>query len=617
MSDNSNPNDIESIPKVTTLLISLWGRLTKARQRQMLLLLTLMLGSAFSEVISLGAVLPFIGVLTVPDKVFNHTQLRGLIETLGITSPDELVAPLAIAFALTALGAGAMRLVLLWATAKLSNAIGADLSLEMYRRTLYQPYKIHVLRNSSEVIDGITHKSWIAMAMLQAVLTIVSSTIMLVALMIALLAIDPLVVSLAFAVFGVSYALITWAARRKLKINSRYISKGSALVMRSLQEGLGAIRDVLLNWSQPIYCASYNQAQTPYRKAYGSNMFIAVSPRFAMESIGMVLIAALAYGLSRKAGGLATALPLLGALALGAQRIIPSLQQIYSAWANITGNHATLAMVINLLEQPVPEEASEPPTKPLEFKNDIQFESVWFRYLDNESWVLKDLNLTIPKGIRMGLVGSTGSGKSTMLDLLMGLLEPTRGRILVDGIGATGKRLRSWQQTIAHVPQSIFLADSTLAENIALGLPHDAIDMERVKQAAAQAQIDTFIESRPGGYNALVGERGVMLSGGQRQRIGIARALYKRASILVFDEATSALDNVTEQSVMNCIENLHRDLTILIIAHRLTTIQNCDRIVELGLGKVVAQGSYEELMETSPSFRRMAIVRAVDRQIDV
>jgi ATP-binding cassette, subfamily B, bacterial PglK len=614
MSDNSNPQGIESIPNVTVLLISLWGRLTKARQRQMVLLLVLMLASAFSEVISLGAVLPFIGVLTVPDKVFNHTQLRGFIETLGITSPDQLVAPLAIAFALTALVAGAMRLLLLWATAKLSNAIGADLSLEMYRRTLYQPYKIHVLRNSSEVIDGITHKSWIAMAMLQAVLTLISSTILLVALILALVAIDPLVVSLAFIVFGVSYALITWAARRKLKINSRYISTGSTLVIRSLQEGLGAIRDVLLNWSQPTYCATYSQAQAPYRKAYGSNMFIAVSPRFAMESIGMVLIAALAYGLSRKAGGLATALPLLGALALGAQRIIPALQQIYSAWANIAGNHATLAMVISLLEQPVPAEASEPPPKPLQFKNTIQFESVWFRYLDDDSWVLKDLNLTIPKGVRMGFVGSTGSGKSTVLDLLMGLLEPTKGRILVDGLGITGKRLRSWQQTISHVPQSIFLADSTLAENIALGLSKDDIDMKRVKQAARQAQIDTFIESRPGGYCALVGERGVMLSGGQRQRIGIARALYKRASILVFDEATSALDNVTEQSVMNCIENLHRDLTILVIAHRITTIQNCDRIVELGLGRILAQGTYNELMEVSPSFRRMATARAVDER---
>ncbi len=209
----------------------------------------------------------------------------------------------------------------------------------------------------------------------------------------------------------------------------------------------------------------------------------------------------------------------------------------------------------------------------------------------------------------MGFVGETGSGKSTALDLLMGLIEPTRGRILVDGSGITGKRLRAWQQTIAHVPQSIFLADSTLAENIAFGIPRQLIDMTKVTRVAKQAMIGDFIESRPEGYNALVGERGVMLSGGQRQRIGIARALYKEASILVLDEATSSLDNQTEKAVMERIENLAPDLTILMIAHRLSTIQNCDSIVELAQGRVIAQGSYDELMGKSPSFRLMAASR--------
>lgn len=611
MSGKPVTQNIESIPKVLTLLINLWGHLTKARQRQMLLLLVLMLASAFSEVISLGAVLPFIAVLTAPEKVFNHNVIRRLVETFGITSPDELMAPIAVAFALTALGAGSIRLLLLWATAKVSNAIGADISIEMYRRTLYQPYKIHVVRNSSEVIDDITHQSWIAMAMLQAVLTLISSTLLLVTLMIALVAIDPFVVSVALIFLGLNYGLISWRARRKLQINSLCISTESHLAIRALQEGLGAIRDVLLNWTQPVYCANYSKADVLYRKAYGSNMFIAVSPRYTMEAIGMALIAALAYGLSRKAGGLATALPLLGALALGAQRIIPALQQIYSAWVSIAGNHASLAKVIALLEQPVPAQALEPAPEPLQFKDTVCFKSVWFRYLDNESWVLKDFNLIITRGARMGFVGSTGSGKSTVMDLLMGLLEPTRGQITVDKSSVTGKRLRSWQQAIAHVPQSIFLADSTLAENIALGLPRKLIDMERVEQAARQAMIADFIESRPEGYFALVGERGVMLSGGERQRIGIARALYKQASVLVFDEATSSLDNETEQAVMACIENLDKDLTILIIAHRLTTIQNCDIIVELADGKVVAQGTYDDLMELSSSFRKMATARAL------
>ncbi|MGC8603254.1 MAG: ABC transporter transmembrane domain-containing protein, partial [Desulfomonilaceae bacterium] len=241
-------------------------------------MLLLMLGTAISEMISLGAVLPFIGVLTAPDKVLKYRLISQLAEIFGINSPDQLVTPLAIGFAFTALIAGCMRLLLLWASARLSNSIGADLSSEMYRRTLYQPYRVHAVRNSSEVIDGITNKSWIAMSMLQAVLTLTSSILLLLGLMVALLAIDLFIVSLAFVVFGVSYGLITWVARRKLEANSQLIARQSASAVKALQEGLGAIRDVLLNWTQPVYCETYREADVPYRQAYGSNMFIAVSP---------------------------------------------------------------------------------------------------------------------------------------------------------------------------------------------------------------------------------------------------------------------------------------------------------------------------------------------------
>ena len=219
--------------------------------------------------------------------------------------------------------------------------------------------------------------------------------------------------------------------------------------------------------------------------------------------------------------------------------------------------------------------------------------------------MLDGIDLTVAKGTRVGIVGSTGSGKSTLLDVLMGLLAPTSGELLVDGEAITGSKVVAWQRTIAHVPQSIFLADTTLAENIAFGVPAQSIDSERVRAAARKAQIADFIEARPEGYRALIGERGVRLSGGQRQRIGIARALYKRASILVFDEATSALDNATERMVMDAIESLDRDLTILLIAHRLDSVRRCDTIVEIDRGRVVAQGTYEQLLQRSASFRQM------------
>ena len=324
----------------------------------------------------------------------------------------------------------------------------------------------------------------------------------------------------------------------------------------------------------------------------------------------MALIGGLAYALSSQSGGVQSALPVLGALALGAQRLLPALQQIYMSWVTIAGNQASVIDTVNLLDQPLPDSANKPDPEPLAFSEVIRFESVRFRYLSDAPWVLDGVNLTIPKGARVGFVGTTGSGKSTALDLLMGLLEPTQGEILVDGAPLHGERLRSWQQTIAHVPQSIFLADSTIAENIAFGVPKDEIDMERVREAALQAQIAQFIEGQKDGYQELVGERGIRLSGGQRQRIGIARTLYRKSSVLAFDEATSSLDNQTEQDIMKSIERLRRDLTIIIIAHRLTTVQSCDLIFELARGKVVAQGSYDQLLEYSPSFRRMAMAVA-------
>ena len=567
----------------------------------------LTLVSAFAEVVSLGAVLPFLGILTAPDRVFNHPIVADVALSWGVTSADQMVLPITVAFAAAALIAGTIRILLLWASTRLAFASGADLSIEVYRRTLYQPYRVHVARNSSEVISGITNK--VNGAVFQVLLplqTLVSSIVLLVAITLALIAIDPTVASVATVGFGASYAMITWMSRRRLHRNSQRIAHEQTQVVKALQEGLGGIRDVLLDGTQPVYCDIYRQADHPLRRAQGNNFFIGGSPRYIMEAVGMVLVAALAYALSRQVGGIATALPVLGALALGAQRLLPALQHIYSAWASIAGNHASLADTIELLDQPLPAELLQPAPAPLLFQDAIRFDAVRFRYTGGGPCVLDGLNLTIPKGARVGFVGSTGSGKSTTLDLLMGLLIPAEGELMVDGQPISGNRLRAWQQSIAHVPQSIYLADTTLAENIAFGVPRNAIDLDRVQQAARQAQIADLIENSPEGYQAYVGERGIRLSGGQRQRIGIARALYKQASVLVFDEATSALDNATEQSVMDAIEGLNRDLTILLIAHRLTTVRRCDTIVELEHGRVVAQGTYEQLLDCSPSFRRLA-----------
>jgi ABC-type multidrug transport system fused ATPase/permease subunit len=594
-------------PSIITLLVMLFRHISGRRRRQFGLLMGLILVSAFMEVISLGAVLPFLGILVAPDRVFGYPIIADVAQVWGITSADQLVFPLTVAFAAAALLAAAIRILLMWASTRLAVTCGTDLSIEVYRRTLYQPYQFHLARNSSELISGITNKvNSVVFGVLMPLLTLVSSTILLLAIMITLLAIDPMAASVAAVGFGTGYALITWISRKQLHRNSQRIAYEQTKVIKALQEGLGGIRDVLLDGSQPAYCDIYRKADRPLRLAYGNNTFISGSPRPAMEALGMVLIAALAYSLSLQVGAIATALPMLGVLALGAQRLLPALQQIYSAWVSIAGSHASLADTIELLVQPLPAKQTQPVPAPLPFHDTICLNAVRFRYIDDGPWVLNGINLTIPRGARVGFVGSTGSGKSTTLDLLMGLLMPTEGELHVDGQSISGIRVRAWQQIIAHVPQNIYLADATIAENIAFGVPPEAIDLDRVQQAARQAQIANFIESRLEGYQAYVGERGIRLSGGQCQRIGIARALYKQANVLVFDEATSALDNSTEQSVMDAIEGLSSNLTILLIAHRLTTVRRCDTIVELEQGKVVAQGTYEQLLEHSPSFQRMA-----------
>ena len=560
--------------------------------------------AAIAEVLSLGAVVPFLAVLAGLDAALKYPLIQAIDVMLGGGS-DSLIVFFTAVFIGAVAVAGFLRLLLLWATTRVAFSAGSDLSIELYRRTLYQPYMEHISRNSSSVLSGIGKVSG-AINILSQCLALASSSILLLSITTALLLLDPLVAIVSIVGFGFSYGAIAIATRHKLRQNGLRIADEQTQVFKTLQEGLGGIRDVLLDGTQKLYCDVYRQADGPLRRGQASNIFIASSPRYVLEAFGMIMIAVLAYFLSQRPSGISSSLPLLGALAMGAQRLLPVLQQGYSAWATITGAQASLADTIAMLEQPIQEELLLPSPKPLEFSRAITFHGVHFRYGAEGPWIIRDLNLEIRKGNRVGLVGPTGSGKSTALDILMGLLEPTQGQMLVDGAPVQGDRLRAWQRTIAHVPQSIYLSDASFAENIAFGVPPEQIDLERVRQAARQAQIAGFIESCALGYATTVGERGMRLSGGQRQRVGIARALYKQSGVLVFDEATSALDNVTENSLMDSIETLNRDLTIILIAHRLSTVRQCDVVIEMTGGVIQAQGDYDSLLRTSASFRKLA-----------
>ncbi len=569
------------------------------RRRQFGFLLIMMIIASFTEVFSIGAILPFLGVLTAPQKVFEHALAQPMINFLNLTSPEQLLLPLTVLFCTAVLTAGAMRLLLVWTTMRLSFGTGADISLDIYRRTLYQPYVVHVSRNSSEVINGITAKANIMIfGTLIPILTIISSLFMMSAILIAIVYVNPLIAFTAFGSFGLLYTLIIKLTRKRLIKTGECIAREGANVHKSLQEGLSGIRDVLIDGTQSVYCQIYRDSDFPMRRASGDQSFIGAAPRYLMESLGMLLIAVLAYILAFQPDGVTKAIPILGALALGSQRLLPVLQQTYASISSIVGSQASLRDALELLDQPLPAYVNQPIPKPLPFEQSINLNQLSFRYSSESAWVLNKIDISVAKGSRVGVIGSTGGGKSTMLDIVMGLLEPSEGSLEIDGVLVDALNRRAWQSHIAHVPQAIFLADTSIAENIAFGVPKAKIDYERVKLAAQQAQIADAIESWPSQYKTFVGERGIRLSGGQRQRIGIARALYKQADVIIFDEATSALDTETEQAVMQAIDNLSENLTIIIIAHRLTTLKNCSQIIELARGQVKQIGTYEQIIES-------------------
>jgi ATP-binding cassette, subfamily B, bacterial PglK len=576
----------------------LWVHLQPRRRFQASLILILMVFASISEIISIGAVLPFLGVLTNPVVTFEHQYAQIFIEFLNIASPGELLLPVTLLFIFATFFSALIRVSLLYLTTRLAFNTGSDLSVEIYQKTLYQNYMVHVSRNSSEVINGIVSKiSAVIYDIINASLNLVSSVILVIGIITAIFIVDTEIAIYSIGGFSLMYLMIIKLTRNTISKNSKKIAIESTNMIKALQEGLGGIRDVLIDGNQKAYCDIYRKSDVQLRRAHGINQFLGASPRFIVESIGMIFIVLLAYFISQRSTGISAAIPLLGALALGAQRLLPVSQAAFNAVALILGAHSSLKDVLKLLDQKIPSFAYDGKPEHISFNRSIELRNISFRYSDDSVSVIKDLNININKGSIIGFVGETGCGKSTLLDILMGLLTPTKGKLLIDGHQIEkGIDYRRWQRHIAHVPQFIYLSDGTIADNIILGANDQEIDHDRLRKAVSQASLLSLIESWPDKFNTIVGENGVKLSGGQRQRIGIARALYKNANVLILDEATSALDISTEKSIMNSIINIDTNITILIIAHRISTLDQCDQIIKLNSKKEVKTYTYEDFI---------------------
>lgn len=579
------------------LITHVWVCLSIKRKRSLILLNLLAIFTSVVEATTIGATLPFLSILTSPEKFYNNKFVISFLEFLKIQNRNDLLLWATLTFILLIFLAGLARFLLIWFQTKLSWSISGDFAVRAYERTLYQSYTFHISKNSSEIIEGSVKARDMISSIIQPTLNIISSTIIVLAVFLVLLTIDTKTTIIAFLSILTIYYFLLKVSQGMVNKNSKIIARMQVNLTKTIQEGLGNIRDILIHKNQQTYKEIYQKTFDQFKNSCVINQIVRLTPRHVVETIGTILISLLAYILifqdlaGSKNSSLGSndsflsAVPVLGALALGSQRLLPLIQQIFAGLNTIRSNSASIKDALDLINLPMTEKKNLN-LLPIQFKKNICLKNVSFKYSENSNLILENINLEIPKGSKVGFVGKTGIGKSTFLDLIMGLLEPIQGNLLIDGTKINFFNSSSWQSHISHVPQDIYLADASILENITLGVPADQVDISRVYIAAKDAKISEYIENLPDKYETFIGERGIRLSGGQKQRIGIARALYKKSSVIILDEATSALDADTETSIINSIESLSKELTVLVASHRPSTLEFCDFVIVIKNGNI-------------------------------
>jgi ABC-type multidrug transport system fused ATPase/permease subunit len=579
-----------------SLLSNLWKFVSNKRKSQFIFSSILMIIGGLLEVISLSAVIPFIAILTSPENILDIWIVAYFADLYEISNPKDLVMPITIIFVSLAIISGIFRTLVLYITTNISYLTGHDLSSEVYWKTLHQPYTTHTDRSTSEIVSAITIKVAGVVATFITFLTLANSVILSSMILITLFVINPLVSSIVIISFSFFYLISSFLSSRILKSNSLIIATNQDKVVKNLQEGLGGIRDVLLDNTQDYFTKDFRKHDKLLKNAQSHNYVVSQTPKFVIETIAICIIALLALFLSSDTSGIVDFLPTLAAMAVAAQRLLPAAQQGYNSWTSIAGSHSSLLDVLKLLEQDAVMQTKLQGSA-LDFKQSIEFKNISYSYPNSDLEILKDISFKVMKGQKIGIIGETGSGKSTLIDCIMGLLRPISGEIYVDGRLLDARNYDSWMKNIAHVSQNIFLTDASYKENIAFAEDEEDINVKRLKDSAKSAQIHEFIENQSQKYESEVGELGKRISGGQKQRIGIARALYKSSNLLVLDESTSSLDNLTEEKILESIDNLDNDKTIFMIAHRITSLKHADRIFELKDGRIINELTFQELIE--------------------
>jgi HlyD family secretion protein len=593
------------------MIRQLFSLLTPQQIKQFYILQGLVVVMAFTELVGIASIAPFMALVGDISLLEGSGIFAKLYSMSGLTEPMEFLFYSGLVVLLTLMISTVVSMFTIWRLSLYAARVGTEIADRLYTHYIQQDWLFHASGSSAHLTKQVASEALrVTDAIIQPLLQMNAKIVLAIFISISILIYNPLIAIGGLLIFAFAYVLLYKIVRKRLQENGHNMSLILTKRFRLMNEGFGGIKDVLLLNRRYDFVERFQKSGKVFAYARGTNSAIGQVPRYFMELIAFgSMIGLVLYLIKAHQGNLGAVLPILAVYALAAFKLLPALQQIYSSLANIKGNAAAFeAIKYDLMKSDNDEKQiiTDDQIKQLPLKKQISLNNITFAYPKKSGPAVDGLNMVIPANSVVGLVGASGSGKSTAIDLLLGLLTPDQGELCIDDIIVNATNKRAWQKILGFVPQSIFLSEGTIAENVAFGLPVQSINMAQVNRAIDLAHLNELVEQLPEGLNTTVGERGVQLSGGQRQRIGIARALYHEADVLVFDEATSALDGITEKIIMEAIHEFSGQKTIVMIAHRLKTVQKCDIIYMMDKGKIVAQGSYHELVATNKKFKEMA-----------
>ena len=592
------------------LVIEFFHLLTSSQKKRFYQLQVLVVIMAFTELVGIASIAPFMALIGDVSILAGDNWLATLYTKSNINDQYEFISYLGLIVIVVLTLATIVTMYISWLLAMFATTVGTEIADRLYSYYLKQDWIFHSMGSSSELTKKIANESTRVTGQILLPLMLMNSRIVLTfSIVVTLFFYNPIVAIAGSVIFSAAYVVLFKLVRTRLQSNGENISNMYAERFKLMNEGFGGIRDVLLFGRSDGFIKRFRKTGTQLAYSQGTNTAMAQVPRYFMELLAFgSIIGLVLYLVANYQSELGVRLPILSVYALAGMKLLPALQQIYASMATLKGNLSAYQSIREdlIAINSYASETREPSRQRVAASTDIELENVTFSYPKKAAPALDNVSLKIKENSVVGIVGTSGSGKSTLIDIIVSLINPQQGVVLIDGVALTKDKMRAWQNKIGFVPQAIFLTEGTVAENIAFGIEEHLIDYVKVTNALTLAHLDDLVESLEDGVHTKVGERGVQLSGGQRQRLGIARALYDDADVLVFDEATSALDGITEKIIMDAIRDFSGKKTLIMIAHRLNTVQNCDQIFMLEKGKIVDSGTYESLLTTNEQFKKMA-----------